>query len=172
MPVLAVTGFGMREDEQRCLRAGFEGHLSKPLTQERISKAFDALHSWHLARGMRVLLVDDNKFVLATMEATLRRIGVEVNTSLGGTDVFALAAETKPQLIVLDLSLGRGRASGFDLARQLRELPELSDSHFVALTGSDDPALRKKAGCLGFTDYLVKPLSLKGFLGLVRRLAN
>lgn len=172
VPVLAVTGFGMREDEQRCLRAGFEGHLSKPLTQERISKAFDALHSWHLARGMRVLLVDDNKFVLATMEATLRRIGVEVNTSLGGTDVFALAAETKPQLIVLDLSLGRGRASGFDLARQLRELPELSDSHFVALTGSDDPALRKKAGCLGFTDYLVKPLSLKGFLGLVRRLAN
>ena len=172
VPVVAVTGFGMREDEQRCLRAGFDGHLSKPLTQKRISKAFDALHSWHLARGMRVLLVDDNQFVLATVAATLRRIGVEVNTSLGGPDVFALASETKPQLLVLDLSLGHGRASGFDLARQLRELPELSDSHFVALTGSDDPTLREKAGGLGFSDYLVKPLSVKEFLDLVRRLAN
>jgi CheY-like chemotaxis protein len=38
-PAIAVTGFGSRDDVERCRKAGFDRHLTKPVTQETLQAA-------------------------------------------------------------------------------------------------------------------------------------
>jgi CheY-like chemotaxis protein len=38
-PAIALTGFGSDEDIDRCLKAGFDRHLTKPVTQETLQAA-------------------------------------------------------------------------------------------------------------------------------------
>jgi CheY-like chemotaxis protein len=37
-PAVALTGYGMAEDIERCLRAGFDEHLTKPIDIDRLEK--------------------------------------------------------------------------------------------------------------------------------------
>lgn len=42
-PILAVTAYAMKEDQERCLAAGVDGYLSKPVTPEKMLQAVQAL---------------------------------------------------------------------------------------------------------------------------------
>jgi CheY-like chemotaxis protein len=42
-PAVALTGYGMAEDIDRCLQAGFEEHLTKPIDIDRLQKALSSL---------------------------------------------------------------------------------------------------------------------------------
>ena len=50
--------------------------------------------------------------------------------------------------------------SGNDVVRQLRTLPPLPRTRFIALTGYSSPADRERSRLAGFDHYLVKPLDL------------
>jgi len=39
IPAIALTGFGSHDDIERCLKAGFDRHLTKPVTQETLQTA-------------------------------------------------------------------------------------------------------------------------------------
>ena len=40
---MALTGYGMAEDIERCLQAGFEEHLTKPIDIDRLQKALSKI---------------------------------------------------------------------------------------------------------------------------------
>ena len=42
-PVIALTGYGLREDKQKALDAGFSAHLTKPVGIKELSEAFRAV---------------------------------------------------------------------------------------------------------------------------------
>ena len=42
-PAIALTGFGSRDDIERCLKAGFDRHLTKPVTQRTLQAAVSEL---------------------------------------------------------------------------------------------------------------------------------
>jgi CheY-like chemotaxis protein len=42
-PAVAITGYGMAEDVEKCLRAGFDEHLTKPISIERLQKTLSGM---------------------------------------------------------------------------------------------------------------------------------
>ena len=64
-----------------------------------------------------VLVVDDDRLVLATLCAGLRQAGIEVIEADNGDDAILLARRHKPQLAILDMRM-QGK-SGMDVARYL-----------------------------------------------------
>ena len=42
-PAVALTGYGMAEDIERCLQAGFEEHLTKPIDIDRLQKTLSKI---------------------------------------------------------------------------------------------------------------------------------
>ena len=60
----------------------------------------------------RILVVDDDIYILEAMEELLKYSGYEVDSTLKGDDVFNLAYEFNPDLILIDIMLsgidGRG----------------------------------------------------------------
>ena len=108
--------------------------------------------------GRRILIVDDNIDAARSLATLQRRRGHDTRTAFTGPDALTAAAEFLPQVVLLDIGLPG--MDGFEVARQIRTMPELKDAFVVAMSGygrEEDLAAAREAG---FDDYLVKPLNL------------
>lgn len=103
-----------------------------------------------------ILVVDDDRLVLATLVHGLQQAGFEVSEADDGDDAIVLACECKPDLALLDMRMN-GR-SGMDVARHLRQHTEVP---FMFLSAFGDPGIVREATDQGALGYLVKPLEMK-----------
>jgi response regulator NasT len=106
-------------------------------------------------RKGKILVVDDDRLVLATLIHGLTAAGYEVIDADNGDDAILLAREHKPDLALLDIRMG-GK-SGFDVAEYLREV---GHTPFVFLSAFSDQATVAKVTQLGALAYLIKPLEV------------
>ena len=107
-----------------------------------------------VAKG-KILVVDDDRLVLAMLVHGLARSGYEVIDADNGDDAILLAREHRPDLALLDIRMD-GK-SGFDVAQYLREV---GHTPFVFLSAFSDEQTVTKVRSLGALDYLVKPLEM------------
>ena len=103
-----------------------------------------------------VLVVDDDRLVLATLCAGLRQAGIEVLEADNGDEAILLARRHKPQLAILDMRM-QGK-SGMDVARYLAANTRTG---FMFLSAFNDTDTISEANRLGALGYLVKPLDVK-----------
>ena len=108
-----------------------------------------------MADSGRILVVDDDRLVLATLTHGLMQAGYEVIDADNGDDAILLAREHKPDLALLDIRM-EGK-SGLDVAAYLREYLHLPFM-FLSAFADDDTVQQVKA--LGAVAYLVKPLDI------------
>jgi response regulator NasT len=103
-----------------------------------------------------VMVVDDDRLVLATLCNGLRQAGIEVIEADNGDEAILLARRHKPQLAILDMRM-QGK-SGMDVARYLSANTQTG---FMFLSAFNDTATIEEAKRLGALGYLVKPLDVK-----------
>jgi PAS domain S-box-containing protein len=108
------------------------------------------------ARKRRVLVVDDNEDATDTMSTLISMWGHEVRSAHDGPAALRIAEEFKPHTILLDIGLPN--VSGYDVAKQLRALPDMSDVALIAMTGYGQEEDRRRSREAGFTDHLTKPV--------------
>jgi DNA-binding response OmpR family regulator len=104
----------------------------------------------------KILVVDDDRLVLATLTHGLAQAGYDVIDADNGDDAILLAREHKPDLALLDIRM-EGK-SGFDVAAYLREYCQMP---FMFLSAFSDDATVKQVKALGAVAYLVKPLDIR-----------
>ena len=109
-----------------------------------------------LAHKGKILVVDDDRLVLATLAHGLSQAGYEVIDADNGDDAILLAREHRPDLALLDIRM-EGK-SGFDVAAYLRDWCQMPFMFLSAF--SDDDTLRQ-VKALGAVAYLVKPLDIR-----------
>jgi len=102
-----------------------------------------------------VLVVDDNRLVLATLADGLTHAGYDVIDADNGDDAILLARQHRPDLALLDIRM-EGK-SGFDVAVYLRTYCQMP---FMFLSAFSDAETVAKVKALGAVDYLVKPLDI------------
>lgn len=104
----------------------------------------------------KILVVDDDRLVLATLTHGLAQAGYEVIDADNGDDAILLARQHKPELALLDIRM-EGK-SGFDVAVYLRDYCQIP---FMFLSAFADEATIKQVKELGALTYLVKPLDIQ-----------
>jgi response regulator NasT len=104
---------------------------------------------------VRVLVVDDDRLVLATLAKGLRQWGYEVAEASSGEIGLKLALETNPDVILLDVNMPR--MSGLEVAKMLRAQTTIP---FLFLTAYGDTDIVKQATEQGAMGYLVKPVDI------------
>lgn len=107
------------------------------------------------ARKTRVLLVDDDRLVLATLAKGLRQWGYEVAEASSGEAGLKFALETRPDIVLLDENMPR--MSGLEVAKALRAQTAIP---FIFLTAYGDSEIVRQAADLGAMGYLVKPIDI------------
>ena len=109
-----------------------------------------------------ILVVDDDRLVLATLAHGLAQAGYDVIDADNGDDAILLAREHRPDLALLDIRM-QGK-SGFDVAAYLRDAGQLP---FMFLSAFSDEQTVAQVQALGAVAYLVKPLDIAQILPVV-----
>ncbi len=106
----------------------------------------------------RLLVVDDNRDVAQSLAMLLEVAGHEVIVAHDGPEALAAAERTRPQVVLLDITLPG--MDGYEVARRLRRLTALERALLVALTGWGQHDDRCRSLEAGFDEHLLKPVSL------------
>jgi PAS domain S-box-containing protein len=110
------------------------------------------------ARRARVLVADDNHDGADSLTVALQGLGHEVCTAYDGEQALALAASTRPEVMLVDI--GMPRMNGYEVCRAVRREPWGREVLLVALTGWGQDEDRRRAAEAGFDRHLVKPVDL------------
>ena len=113
----------------------------------------------------RILVVEDESTLLATLKYNLEREGFQVATAADGESALSLARQRQPDLILLDLMLPG--VDGLQVCRILRqEMP----APILMLTAKVEEVDKVLGLELGADDYMTKPFSMRELIARVRAL--
>ena len=113
----------------------------------------------------RILVVEDEPTLVATLRYNLERDGHEVTAATDGESGLSAARTERPDLIVLDVMLPR--LDGFEVCRILRREMTVPILMLTAKTEEVDKVVGLE---LGADDYVTKPFSMRELLARVRAL--
>jgi DNA-binding response OmpR family regulator len=113
----------------------------------------------------RILVVDDEPTLLATLRFNLEREGYEVLAASDGGEALALADNHRPDLILLDLMLPG--MHGFEVCRALRKHTSVPIAILTARTEEVDRIVGLEVGA---DDYITKPFSMVELVARLRAL--
>jgi chemosensory pili system protein ChpA (sensor histidine kinase/response regulator) len=102
-----------------------------------------------------IMVVDDSITVRKVTGRVLERNGMRVVTAKDGVDAVTLLQEFHPDLMLLDIEMPR--MDGFELARHMRNSPDLKHIPIIMITSRTGDKHRQLAMELGVKRYLGKP---------------
>ena len=105
----------------------------------------------------RVLIVEDNDDTRQMLFEALAFSGHDVREARDGATGIALAAESRPDVALIDIGLPD--VDGYEVARRLRAAPGGRNIGLIAITGYGQPEDQKRAYEAGFDAHLTKPVA-------------
>lgn len=103
----------------------------------------------------RILIVDDDPWILRMISALLDKRGYEVITASDGEEGLEKAVRVRPDLLITDVMMPK--MDGWELVRALRARAELAFTPVLFLTALSSEDDRIRGFRLGADDYLPKP---------------
>lgn len=114
----------------------------------------------------RILVIDDEQYIIELLKFNLEVEGYEVSCSMDGFEAFMMAKNEKPNLILLDWMLPN--VSGIDLLKKIRSDKELSDVPVIMLTAKNMEEDKIEGLNIGADDYITKPFSVKELMARIK----
>jgi signal transduction histidine kinase/ActR/RegA family two-component response regulator len=109
------------------------------------------------AKGLRILIVDDNRDAAGMLAMLLQFSGHETHMAHDGVEAVEATTKLQPDVILLDIGLPR--LNGYEAARKIREQQEQPGRPLlVAVTGWGQDEDRRRTEEAGFDAHLVKPV--------------
>jgi len=102
----------------------------------------------------KILLIEDDKFLLKLYSDKLNREGFEVSMAITGEEGLGKVAAEKPDLVLLDIILPQ--KNGFDILSEIKLNSATKNIPVIILTNLGQDSDIKTGFELGAVDYLVK----------------
>ncbi len=116
----------------------------------------------------KILVADDEVYMLRLLEMTFKKGGYEVVSCRDGKEALALAASALPQLIVLDVMMPG--LDGLGALRQLKENPATKEIPVVVLSAKGHALTKVEAEASGAVMFLAKPFSPNELLSSAQKI--
>ena len=110
----------------------------------------------------RILLVEDDAQITASLSAFLQSEGFSVETATGETQARQLVEQTAPGLLLVDVQLAEGSGFGVCAYARSRGLP------VIFLTASGDESSVVLGLDMGADDYIAKPFRPRELVSRIR----
>jgi len=120
------------------------------------------------AVGQSALVVDDVSDVTEMLSVLLTHAGYEVVSDSSAR--AALEAVHKQHFDVIISDIGMPEMNGYQLAREIRQLPDYATVPMVAVTGYSMFDDKQRSLSAGFNAHLTKPIDPKVLLELIEHL--
>ena len=116
---------------------------------------------------MKILIADDDPQLLRALRITLTAKGYEIVTASNGEEAIGLAADERPDVLLLDL--GMPRFNGLEVIHAIRGWSEAPILVVSGRTGAGDKVEALDAGA---DDYVTKPFLVEELLARIRALTR
>jgi PAS domain S-box-containing protein len=183
-PIIAMTASVQLSDHERCLEAGMDDYLGKPVDPDDLEAALlrwtggpgaagpvAATEAPQVSRPAqrRVLVAEDNAVNAKVAAHSLRRLGYEVDVVGDGRAALDALAARAYDAVLMDCEMPV--LDGYAATREFRA-GEPSGRHtpIVALTSSALAADRERCFAAGMDDHLAKPVWDEHLAAVLRRL--
>lgn len=120
--------------------------------------------------GRRILVADDDQDSAESLAMLFQMMGHDVRSALNGLEAVDVAANFRPDLIVLDI--GMPGLNGYEVCRRIRQQPWAQAVVIAALTGWTRDEDKDRSQEAGFDHYLVKPIDPQALTDLVGRISG
>lgn len=117
--------------------------------------------------NVKIMVIDDSKTIRLTAETVLKKAGCEVITAIDGFDALAKIADTKPDVIFVDIMMPR--LDGYQTCALIKNNSKFKSTPVIMLSSKDGLFDRAKGRIVGSDEYLTKPFSKEELLGSVRQ---
>jgi CheY-like chemotaxis protein len=118
----------------------------------------------------RVLLVEDTEDNRQMMRNLLEMSGFQVVEAINGREAVEVASRTRPQIILMDLSLPF--IDGLAATRQIRNLPGMGNVPIIAVSAHDTADFHSDALAAGCNAYITKPIDYSELESVVKGLLS
>lgn len=118
----------------------------------------------------KILVVDDEPFILRSLTFILKKNGYDVDSATNGEEALEAILNGRPKLVFLDLMMPK--KNGLEVCVEVRQNQELNDIHIIMLTAKGQERDREKGLEAGANEYLTKPFSPSKVLDRVRELVG
>ncbi len=116
--------------------------------------------------GLKILLVDDDRMLLARLGKQLQKAGHRVTACRDGQAALSLLLQDMPQMVITDWHMQP--MDGLKLCRALRNSEVGKELFIIMLTSSESDDELVQAFDAGIDDYVIKPVSMRVLLARIR----
>ena len=157
LPIVAMTANAMNGDREKCVTAGMNAYVSKPMNENHLVRAIESCLRREQKRS-HILVVEDNKINQSVISLLLEELGHTFDVVENGVEALYYLKSNTCELILMDCQMPE--MDGFEATRQIRKLSDQAKAkiRIVALTANALKGDREKCLAAGMDDYLTKPI--------------
>jgi two-component system cell cycle response regulator len=163
VPIVALTAFAMKGDDQRAAAVGCEGYISKPIDTrrfpEQVAGFLEQRRTPPAGGAIKVMVIEDDDTDLKLVSLVLARSGLLVQHKVSADGVIDAILTHPPDVILLDVRLpgmdGRALARVLKSDARIAAIPIVAVTAFPSLYSSEE---LRDAGC---EMCIVKPIDTR-----------
>ena len=118
----------------------------------------------------KILLADDSITIQKVVSLTLSNEDYELIIASDGKTALEKARQTKPDLVIADLSMPA--MNGYELCEAIKSEPELSNTPVLLLASTFEPIDEERARTVGADDHILKPFESEQLLDKIEQLLS
>ncbi len=141
----------------RCTHAGYDRRVTKNSSAQAPAS--------EPGKGLRILVADDERDQVATLAMILQDEGHEVREVYRGSEVLRMVRDFDPDVALIDI--GMPGMTGYDVAREVRQIYGKERPLLIAVTGWKQSSDRILAKLAGFDHHIAKPFETEALLKLI-----
>ena len=156
VPVLVLTSHDRLTDRLEVAQLGGHSFLHKPLPPAQVLKAIAQAAQQAETAKQRVMVVDDDPQILATLKWFLEPWGLSVTTLNDPQRFWETLKSCSPDLLILDVKMPA--VSGVELCQIIRNNSRWGRLPIIFLTAHTDAAIVNQMFSVGADDFVSKPI--------------
>ncbi len=118
-------------------------------------------------QGLKVMVIDDSKTIRRTAETLLKKEGCDVITANDGYEALAKIADTKPDIIFVDIMMPR--LDGYQTCALIKHNQKFRNTPVIMLSSKDGLFDRARGRIVGSEQYLTKPFTKEELLDAIEQ---
>jgi len=119
---------------------------------------------------MNILYVEDNKINAMVMDKMLSKENSQVVIAQSGLEALKIVQNDMPDLILLDINLGKNQMDGCELLKKIQQLPTHKNTPVFAVTAYAMPGDEKHFINIGFNQYFPKPINFPELISEIKKI--
>lgn len=123
-----------------------------------------------MSQAYKILVVDDDPYILMSLEFLMRKNGFDVMIARNGTETLELLEQHTPDVVLLDIMMPD--VDGYAICKHIKATPKHAQCKVVFVSAKSKEADIQKGYDLGAELYITKPFSNKDLVNKISALLD